>query len=44
MEAFDRSIDVHIWRIRAIEDNPKAPQRVLTVRGAAYVFAKTQDA
>ena len=41
MEAFDRSIDVHISRIRAaIEDDPKAPQRVLTVRGAGYVFAK----
>ena len=44
LEAFDRSIDVHISRIRAvIEDDPKAPQRVLTVRGAGYVFAKTQD-
>jgi two-component system, OmpR family, phosphate regulon response regulator OmpR len=43
MEAFDRSIDVHISRIRAaIEDDPKAPQRVLTVRGAGYVFAKSQ--
>jgi two-component system, OmpR family, phosphate regulon response regulator OmpR len=45
MDAFDRSIDVHISRIRAaIEDDPKTPQRVLTVRGAGYVFAKTQDA
>jgi DNA-binding response OmpR family regulator len=45
MEAFDRSIDVHISRIRAlIEDDPKAPQRVLTVRGAGYVFARSQDA
>ncbi len=45
MEAFDRSIDVHISRIRAvIEDDPKAPRRVLTVRGAGYVFAKSQDA
>jgi DNA-binding response OmpR family regulator len=44
LEAFDRSIDVHISRIRAvIEDDPKAPQRVLTVRGAGYLFAKTQD-
>jgi two-component system, OmpR family, phosphate regulon response regulator OmpR len=44
MEAFDRSIDVHISRIRAlIEDDPKAPRRVLTVRGAGYLFAKTQD-
>ena len=44
MEAFDRSIDVHISRVRAaIEDDPKAPQRVLTVRGAGYVFAKSQE-
>jgi DNA-binding response OmpR family regulator len=45
LEAFDRSIDVHISRIRAvIEDDPKTPRRVLTVRGAGYVFAKKQDA
>src|SRR5881392_1430769 len=45
LEAFDRSIDVHISRIRAvIEDDPKMPRRVLTVRGAGYVFAKKQDA
>ena len=45
LEAFDRSIDVHISRIRAvIEDDPKSPRRVLTVRGAGYVFAKKQDA
>ena len=44
LEAFDRSIDVHISRIRAlIEDDPKNPKRVLTVRGAGYVFAKKQD-
>ena len=42
--AFDRSIDVHISRIRAaIEDDPKEPRRVLTLRGAGYVFAKKQD-
>jgi two-component system, OmpR family, phosphate regulon response regulator OmpR len=45
MEAFDRSIDVHISRIRAaIEEDPKNPQRVLTVRGVGYLFAKRQDA
>ncbi|WP_088283933.1 response regulator [Ideonella sp. A 288] len=45
MEAFDRSIDVHVSRIRAcIEDDPKNPQRVLTVRGSGYVFARKQDA
>ena len=44
LEAFDRSIDVHISRIRSvIEDDPKQPRRVLTVRGAGYVFAKKQD-
>ena len=44
LEAFDRSIDVHISRIRAaIEDDPKRPHRILTVRGAGYVFARQQD-
>ncbi|MFQ5544619.1 MAG: response regulator transcription factor [Acidiferrobacterales bacterium] len=44
LEAFDRSIDVHISRIRAaIEDDPKRPRRVITVRGAGYVFARQQD-
>ncbi|MCZ8109533.1 MAG: winged helix-turn-helix domain-containing protein [Betaproteobacteria bacterium] len=44
LEAFDRSIDVHISRIRAvIEDDPRNPRRVLTVRGAGYLFAKKQD-
>jgi DNA-binding response OmpR family regulator len=44
LEAFDRSVDVHISRIRAaIEDDPKKPRRILTIRGAGYVFAKDQD-
>ena len=44
LEAFDRSIDVHISRIRAaIEDDPKHPRRIITVRGAGYVFAKSQE-
>jgi DNA-binding response OmpR family regulator len=44
LEAFDRSIDVHISRIRAaIEDEVKRPRRIITVRGAGYVFAKQQD-
>jgi len=43
-ESFDRSIDVHISRIRAeIEDDPKHPRRLITVRGAGYVFAREQD-
>jgi len=45
LEPFDRSIDVHVGRVRAaIEDDPKAPRRIITVRGAGYVFAKVQDA
>jgi DNA-binding response OmpR family regulator len=44
LEAFDRSVDVHVSRIRAaIEDDPKKPRRILTVRGAGYVFARDQD-
>jgi len=44
LEAFDRSIDVHMGRIRsAIEDDAKTPKRILTVRGVGYVFAKQQD-
>jgi DNA-binding response OmpR family regulator len=43
-ESFDRSIDVHVSRIRAaIEDDPRHPRRILTVRGAGYVFARGQD-
>jgi DNA-binding response OmpR family regulator len=44
LEAFDRSIDVHISRIRAaIEEDPKRPRRIITVRSAGYVFARVQD-
>lgn len=44
LDAFDRSIDVHVSRIRAaIEDDPKHPRRIITVRGAGYVFARVQD-
>ena len=44
LEAFDRSIDVHVSRIRAaIEDDPKRPRRLLTVRGTGYVLARQQD-
>jgi DNA-binding response OmpR family regulator len=43
LDAFDRSIDVHVSRIRAaIEDDPKKPRRIITVRGAGYVFARQQ--
>lgn len=44
LEAFDRSIDVHVSRIRAaIENDPKHPRRILTIRGAGYVLARNQD-
>jgi len=44
LEDFDRSIDVHVSRLRAaIEDDPKHPRRILTLRGAGYVFAREQD-
>jgi DNA-binding response OmpR family regulator len=44
LEAFDRSIDVHISRIRAaIEDDARKPRRIVTVRGSGYVFARQQD-
>ncbi|MBG6154293.1 DNA-binding response OmpR family regulator [Labrenzia sp. EL_208] len=44
LAAFDRSIDVHVSRIRAeIEDDPNKPRRLITVRGAGYVFARSQE-
>jgi DNA-binding response OmpR family regulator len=44
-DPFDRSIDVHIGRLRAaIEDDVKQPRRIVTVRGAGYVFAREHDA
>jgi len=44
LEAFDRSIDVHVSRLRAaIEDDPRRPRRIITVRGSGYVFARVQD-
>jgi two-component system phosphate regulon response regulator OmpR len=44
LDAFDRSIDVHVSRIRAaIEDDPRHPRRILTVRGSGYVFARAED-
>ena len=44
LESFDRSIDVHVSGIRAaIEDDPKHPRRILTLRGVGYLFARVQD-
>ncbi len=39
-EAFDRSIDVHVSRLRAkLGDDPKRPSLLKTVRGAGYQLA-----
>ena len=39
-EAFDRSIDVHVSRLRQkLGDDPKRPRLLKTVRGAGYVLA-----
>lgn len=44
LDRYDRSIDVHVSRIRAaIEDDAKHPRRLITVRGSGYLFAKMQD-
>jgi len=44
LEAFDRSIDVHVSRIRAaIEEDPRQPRRIVTVRGVGYVFTRSRD-
>ena len=38
-ESFDRSIDVHVSRLRAkIERDPKSPRWIKTVRGVGYVL------
>ena len=43
LDTFDRSIDVHVSRIRAaIEDDPKHPRRIITIRGSGYLFARDQ--
>ena len=37
--AFDRSIDVHISKLRAkVESDPRNPERIKTVWGAGYMF------
>jgi len=44
LDAYDRSIDVHISRIRAaIEDDPRRPKRIRTMRAAGYVFVARDD-
>jgi two-component system, OmpR family, response regulator len=40
-EAFDRSIDVHVSRLRQkLGDDPKRPRLIKTVRGSGYVLAE----
>ena len=40
--AFDRSIDVHISKLRAkLEPDPRSPMRIKTVWGAGYMFIDT---
>jgi DNA-binding response OmpR family regulator len=44
-EAFDRSVDVHISRLRAkLGDDPQHPRRIRTVRGAGYQYLRPEDA
>ncbi len=41
-EAFDRAIDIQIGRLRKkLQDDPKNPQFIKTVRGVGYLFAGT---
>ena len=43
-EAFDRSIDVHISKLRAkLETNPREPRYIKTVRGVGYVLLREAD-
>jgi two-component system phosphate regulon response regulator OmpR len=45
IEPFDRSIDIRVTRIRRkIEEDPKKPQCIRTVRGAGYVFQPVMGA
>jgi DNA-binding response OmpR family regulator len=43
-ESFDRSIDVHISRLRAkLESDPRHPRVLRTVRGAGYMLAAPEQ-
>ncbi len=43
-EAFDRSIDVHVSKLRSkLEANPKEPRYIKTVRGVGYVLLRDGD-
>jgi len=43
-EVFDRSIDVHIFRLRQkLEEDPRNPKLLKTVRGAGYLLARGDE-
>ncbi len=43
-EAYDRSIDVHISKLRAkLRDDPRRPRRIKTIRGVGYQYATEDD-
>jgi two-component system, OmpR family, phosphate regulon response regulator OmpR len=43
-ESFDRSIDVHISKLRSkLEPNPKEPRYIRTVRGVGYVLSRDEE-
>jgi len=43
-EPFDRSIDVHVAKLRAkLEPDPKEPRYIKTVRGVGYMLAREVD-
>jgi DNA-binding response OmpR family regulator len=44
-EAFDRSIDVHVSKLRAkLEKDPRAPRYIKTVRGVGYALVRPSPA
>lgn len=44
-DAFDRSIDVHISKLRAkLERDPRAPRYIKTVRGVGYALVRPGSA
>jgi DNA-binding response OmpR family regulator len=43
-ESFDRSIDVHVSRLRQkLGDDPRRPALIKTVRGVGYQYAREAD-
>ena len=37
-----RTLEVHVsWLRKQVEEAPNNPQRILTVRGAGYMFSRT---